>query len=101
VSNPTMIEAVARAIHEGMCSALAGKTDHGLPSWETKEGISRDILLAGSRAAIEAMREPTAAMSDAGGRVEFPAGEWNYSIDYAADEAWRAMIDAALAEEQR
>ena len=45
-----------------------------------------------ARAAIEAMREPTRAMSD--------AGRDNNYMRYA-DPAWRAMIDAALREEGR
>lgn len=75
----TMIERVARAL-----SATQGMywTEH----------------LRAARAAIEAMREPTDRMLDAGvaaNTVELPSGG---QIIVAVDPAWDAMIDAALAE---
>ena len=74
-----MIERVARA----MCSADGG-------SLEVDVHHYRDM----SRAAIEAMREPTDAMLEF--RLFFGSGEacqW-------APHVWRAMIDAALGEKQ-
>jgi hypothetical protein len=45
-----------------------------------------------ARAAIEAMREPTEAMIAASNR------EWDGRMSHRSSGAWRAMIDAALAE---
>jgi hypothetical protein len=51
-----------------------------------------------ARVAIEAIREPTEAMVDAGGQIEVPAGDYNYSIGGIAREVWSTMIDSALNE---
>jgi len=74
-------------------AALAAAiSDHADPELRSKIGLfmaDHPGLLA--RAAIEAMREPTEAMVDAG----YEAG--GYTPDPSNIEgAWRAMIDAAL-----
>jgi len=52
------------------------------------------------RAAVEAMREPTVAMSRAG--AGFPADEFDdgstHVVSDTAVDVWQAMIDAALKE---
>ena len=68
----TMIEKVARAIQE--CSLVTG--------YEAR--LPEAKLYA--KAAIEAMREPSMKMLDAGTDCAF------------TDEKWNAMIDAALKE---
>jgi len=68
-----MIERVARAIAE---------QNHG-STW--------DEWIDEARAAIEAMREPTEAMINAGDRTDH---------DVEATMVWRAMIDEALGEKQ-
>lgn len=81
-----MIERVAKVIGDAL-------TDRD--GW-LKKSYSDDDVLAMARAAVEAMREPTAAMIDAGCEAGFRA-----SGDQCRDEnheppSWRAMIDAAL-----
>lgn len=74
-----MVERVARAIQ-----ATRGPREN----WDRVTPATRDLWMADARAAIEAMREPTEAMTDAGWRrIE--------ERDDAA-ENWRMMIDAAL-----
>lgn len=79
----TMIERVARAQAE----VIFGK---GCP-------LDDDDYVR-ARAAIEAMREPTDAMVDAG----FDAGDdtvQGYSENADPQDTWQAMIDAALNEQ--
>ena len=83
---PEMVERVARA----MCFALAGRYCGGdgcqhtcEAPWRNHVHMERDEM---ARAAIEAMREPTTTMINAGMRHQ--------GVDLAAE--YRAMIDAAL-----
>ena len=75
----TMIERVARAI----CDAT------GEFSWDEEDEITRSEFRNEAIAAIEAMREPTEAMIE--------AGHWHSGSD--AGPCFTAMIDAALKEE--
>lgn len=72
----SMIERVADAIM---------RADDGNPAY-------REIYLRSARAAIEAMREPTDAMTAEGG--DTPCGQF-YPGSQAAN-IWRNMIDVAL-----
>jgi hypothetical protein len=72
-----MVERVARAIY--MVAPI------GVRDWVDAPASVREDCLVCARAAIEAMREPTDAMIDAGGAA-------------TPRIAWRAMIDAALDE---
>lgn len=72
----TMVEKVARAI---CLAANDGKTDEGFPMYE---GLAR--------AAIEAMKDPTEAMLDAGNDAD------GYDVYVGV---WLAMIVSALKEE--
>jgi len=88
-----MIERVARAI--------AADNVRGNSNWQD--------WLVEARAAIEAMREPTEKMWDAGAADLYGVSR-EKAIEYAkedkfesdgrkADEIWRAMIDAALSDQ--
>ena len=77
-----MEERVARAICVGYVAAIKGSPQ--------KYGWRQFLPLA--RAAIEAMREPTDAMTAEGG--DTPCGQF-YPGSQAAN-IWRNMIDAAL-----
>ena len=80
-----MVERVARAIYGGP-----------IP-WEAIDPASQKILLRDARAAIEAMREPTEAMSEVGRIIVGPTYEAKSLLRAReADICWRAMIDAAL-----
>ena len=74
-----MVERVAEAIDAAMSDAA---------------GFERERAIAGARAAIEAMREPTEEMAIAG--AIGIGGHMPSPLDAA--DAWRAMIDAALQE---
>lgn len=85
-----MVEKAARAM--AWSDLLQAETEESL----SRYGIVYDEISVDenymrlSRAAIEAMREPTEAMIDAGYDV-------GYSPDpLPTDEVWRAMINAAL-----
>lgn len=72
-----MIERVAKAISQASMTSPDGPYH-----------ICEDGYLHLARAAIEAMREPTEAMTLEGQVDPFPI---------SAEEAWTAMVDAALA----
>ncbi len=85
-----MIERVARAIKEADGNAYGYAFDGDLKV--TYEAIARY--------AIAAMREPTEAMLDAEGVQDTgcKAKISGYLDYFSADEIWKAMIDAALAD---
>jgi hypothetical protein len=64
------------------------------------DGIDDDVIAEigrdTARAAIEAMREPTEAMAEAGCKDQ----PWGYGINDAM-QTWRSMIDAALSEQEQ
>lgn len=83
-----MVERVARAIASADPDQ-AGQIDGsemGDYFWEKY----RDHYMTLGRAAIEAMREPTEAMEDAGNSATYI---W---IDETSADVWPRMIDAAL-----
>jgi hypothetical protein len=90
----TPLERAARALCE-LDNNPPGATMDGKPLWMD--------YLPEVRAVLQAIREPSKAMTDAGGEKEY-AGEAdgedvNVSAgDYAAGVIYRAMIDAALEE---
>lgn len=81
-----MIERVARAMFD-VCS-VDGVT---LP-WEKVDQGKRDLHMEWATAAIEAMREPTEAMVE--------AGEKYIRAGRLAEEKYKAMINAALKEHE-
>jgi len=76
----SMVERVARAMFE--------KHRIGERAWPVPEAEVYRLFAA---TAIEAMREPTEAMIDASNQ------EWDGRMSHRSSSAWRAMIDAALA----
>jgi hypothetical protein len=94
-----MIEKVARAIYEADPES-GYHPDDRLSFW-AGDGYSDEVWnlwRAIARAAIEAMREPTDAMDEAGSAVHEasdtdPHREWNGAD---IDGIWKAMIDEAL-----
>ena len=64
---------------------------------QEKEAFPNNLNLA--RAAIEAMREPTKAMNQAGRQKAYYLGA--YLGDGAMALVWREMIDAALSPQAR
>jgi hypothetical protein len=92
-----MIERVARAAYEVLM------TDETIDAWVDKDPADMSSvvvdgsinLLSIARAAIAAMREPTKAMAEAGGREVPGAGRDGPVGDYGRF-VWRPMIDAAL-----
>lgn len=79
-----MIERVARALFEEEWD------DKSSDPWESAEEDEREAWRKSARAAIEAMREPTAAMEDA------MEGVTEYGGHISPSNAWHAAIDAAL-----
>lgn len=69
-----MIERAARAIH----------LTFGFKEWP--KGYECENCLIAAKAAIEAMREPTEAMLDAGA----------YDLDMTLEQQYKRMIEAAL-----
>lgn len=98
-----MIERVARAI----CASEGNDPNRLEPGnsvgqWEGVDGVLRNGDVAHffwreradvARSAIEAMREPTIEMEDAGNS---PTYIW---VDETSSDIWSRMIDAALKEE--
>lgn len=97
---PEMIERVAQAIHAGIQDAAereltARGSVYPKPlAFGDLSGEVRDGYRATARAAIEAMREPTEMMVDAG----TPYSGWSDrdGLRDGAREGFRVMIDAAL-----
>lgn len=83
-----MIERVANALYEDQCRKHSDSRDAKAQFY--KDGVYHDA----ARIAIAAMREPTEAMVTAA----LTADGTNMMLAIGYDEAWRAMIDAALAE---
>ena len=85
----SMIEKVARALAREYIS------HHGEESAATDDYIEGNwpLFAREARAAIEAMREPTDGMLQAGAKG---SGEDSLGV---AEGAWQAMIQAALSEE--
>lgn len=84
-----MVERVARAICARTCRlrGIRGKScPDNSPCGATRNQLILTDLWPEARAAIEAMREPTDGMMDAG---------WGQRGERAKD-IWRTMIDAAL-----
>ncbi len=81
----TMIERVARAI-------WAVEYDAEAYPFETASKAEKNLLNAQARAAIEAMREPTAEMLNA------PGTQTNCQMCGGHAEGWHLWIKAALAE---
>ena len=91
-----MIERVAKAIYN-----VEPHLNQGEPiPWEKLRGPLRDLAVQNAKAAIEAMREPTEAMSRApenAGAIVLTLEGHQPLYPGNARQAWRFMINAALA----
>ncbi len=93
-----MIERVARAL----CIATGELPDTETPYHPTVSHIWEHYI-PDARAAIEAMREPTETMYCAGDEeilAHLNSEKFIKGEDTPAVDCWKAMIDAALAEEK-
>lgn len=97
----TLIERVARAMFHAECEPHKAVTGYGDTfGWDDAMPAVRDRLMASARAAIGAMREPTDLMIKAAEDGD-DQGSSIYGDPFTPlphDEAWKAMIDAALQE---
>lgn len=59
----------------------------------------REDLLCFTRAVLQAIREPSEGMVEAGDRAEMALGEVRGLGVYGTERIWPAMIDAALEEQ--
>lgn len=87
-----MVERVAKAI-------WSDYWDGEGCSWAEMEESARQTALSMARAAIEAMREPNEAMIGMGMEADHRRRPGS-TRPSAADAIWRAMIDAAAAEDR-
>lgn len=88
----SMVERVARTIHEHHAFECIGEDT----PWDEVNEVfeqAQDDYRKVARAVIEAMREPTDEIKEAGSGFIYEA--WGDGKIIAA-EAWEAMIDAAL-----
>lgn len=83
-----MIERAAKAIYEKRNGA-------GCKPWSLQPKAHKAPYLDDAKASIEAMREPTEAMSAAMGRANM-----NIVGGYGGPSGWEAAIDAALKEHE-
>lgn len=93
-----MIERVARAAFAAWRQRMIDtgeRPDAMAMSFSDLDKSEREFALIHARAVIVAMREPTEAMVSAGNHAIEPDSRLFYKR--VADEAWQAMIDAALA----
>ena len=90
----TMIEKVAKALYEHQASL----SNFSSPSWDEAPTFSpffREHWTAVARAAINAMREPSQEMLDAGWNAAWPEGS---KFTRPPLYVWEDMISAALDE---
>lgn len=100
----SMIERIARAIYmahwDAGVESKRGQDHRFPPMWDAASSPVKDWCRVQARAAIEEMREPTQAMLSSPRHAA-----WAWRTDEPVSEAdiseiWRAMIDAALAQEE-
>jgi hypothetical protein len=84
----TMVERVARAMHEAVSPATP---------WEPKDDGYYQAQYTSARAAIGAMMEPTSKMLDAAADEEDRRGYFSHE-NLIAEEVWPIMVKAALEE---
>ena len=98
-----MIERVAKSIYERM--EYDGPPNTAKPEWVPRgNSFKQDDARRYARAAIAAMREPTWEQRQAFTRwwlEQWVRGPTQTPTVEEMDDAWRAMIDAALSDEQR
>lgn len=98
-----MVERVARAIGMETCGDAPGYLDEliqhpAAKSWEPPSMPRWHQWTDHARAAIEAMREPTAQQMRTASMTFPPWGGHGEASAPSQADMWRAMIDAALSE---
>ena len=95
---PEMVERVARAIYAAFDAQGEYVGDHHFAGRAETTLDGRFDLAAIARAAIEALREPTWKMGDAGCEAfeKWEAAGGNSETIFPHGPIWRAMIDKAL-----
>ncbi len=98
---PEMVERVAKTLHAH--NNHADDDSWASRAWLELSEKARYTYRSIARAAIEAMREPTGAMTDKGARYEWTrpstAGSFNEDFFLYEEEVaklWQGLIDAAL-----
>lgn len=86
-----VVERVARALFEADCQI----GDTPIVKWELAPEYEREEYRHLARAALEALREPTEGMVEAGADAADASG-WAVDAISGAKTAYRAMIDEAL-----
>lgn len=101
----TPLERAARAIVAEIRATGEGKLEPWYSDFEPETPITEEIAVDGglipmdlARAVLTAIREPSEAMSKSGGDA-LDDGTGAAGSNHAAEACFRAMIDAALAEE--
>jgi hypothetical protein len=89
-----MVERVARALYARRWREVKGQAEQK-PEQQFESSVYREHYLAGARAAIEAMREPTVVMLIAA------LGPWTSEHGDLLTANYRDMIDEALKEPSR
>jgi hypothetical protein len=89
-----MVERVAKAIRRAEAKVSSARWRMKRTKREPYEAFKRRVELTCARAVLKAMREPTAGMCEAGSALS----RCPPITTSQADEAWQAMIDAALGE---
>lgn len=86
-----MVERVAKALAFVRVAAHSHTTLTPDDIWRGLDPVNQDLVRFDARAALAAMREPTEAMSVAGGEAQQQSiGSWG-----EPKVVWRAMIDEA------
>ena len=93
----SIIERVAQAVYN---RANAQTQSGTLPPWAGASAYNRNNAIGATRAAIEAMREPTDAMLMACHMKQenISRNQWSLTGRKAHLARWRAMIDKAMEE---
>jgi len=92
-----ILERMARAIMDhGLWPGSFDDPGHLKNAWDIERKRCREL----ARAALTAMREPTEAMVVAGCGEIIPQDMDTNNVREQAHDCWRAMIDAALVQEQ-
>lgn len=94
----TPIERAARALY-----AARVKRQHPNPerfTWEAAPSLERKCLIIDARAVLQAIREPTEAMTAIGGQINAGLSSGRASQPYEDDAraVWQAMVDKILEE---
>ncbi len=90
-----IVDRIAKVLCERAVAENDPQSDFNMLSWSALSEEGKDEWRSDARAVIEAMREPTNSMMEAGS-FAMPIVE-GYSMPDDEKNVWQAMIDAALA----